>query len=340
MKDPRNNKRIIRQRQFAPQALQHPLDYYFDIFLRAKKAEGLRERTINDHHRHYKYFRDWLFVNFPILSIEELTADHIRQYIHYMLSERQQFQGHPSRGKNSKTIGLSPATVNIRTRTLRCFLKFLFTEDYIKKDISKSIKMQRIEEDTIGGFSKEEMLALLSAPNQREYVGFRDYVLMLFLFDTGMRINEALHVTSENVNFTDRLIIIPASLSKNRKSRSIPMSLKTSDLLHELHKENQVNFGEGVDYFFLSNYGEQLKHRQAHARIQRYGKQANIQDTRVSPHTFRHTFATFYMRNGGDPFSLQKILGHSTMDMVRKYIQLDMKDLQNKHEQNSPIALL
>jgi integrase/recombinase XerD len=341
MSDPRRSKVVIRERKLAPKVIHHPLDHYFEIFFRAKKAEGLRERTLKDHQQHYGMFKNWLLFNHPSLTLESMTSDHIRQYIQYMLYERQQYTGHPIlEKKKNQPIGLSPSTINIRTRTLRCFLRFLHQEDYLKKDICKSIKLQKVEQDTIEGFSKEEMLSLLSVVNQREYVGFRDYVLMVLLFDTGMRINEALSIRVENVDLTDRTIIIPASVAKNRKSRTVPITMKTSDLLHDLYTENELAFGKDVEFFFYANYGNPLTYQQAYTRIRHYGRLAKINYARVSPHTFRHTFAKFYVLNGGDPFTLQKILGHSTMEMVRKYIQLNLKDLKDKHELNSPMAKL
>ncbi|TCP54435.1 phage integrase family protein [Tumebacillus sp. BK434] len=68
-----------------------------------------------------------------------------------------------------------------------------------------------------------------------------------------------------------------------------------------------------------------------------YGELAGIRNKRVSPHTFRHTGALFYILNGGDPFSLQKILGHTDMSMVRKYIQMTSADVKRQHNIFSPL---
>ncbi|WP_367618609.1 tyrosine-type recombinase/integrase [Shouchella rhizosphaerae] len=62
-----------------------------------------------------------------------------------------------------------------------------------------------------------------------------------------------------------------------------------------------------------------------------------MKNVRCSPHTFRHTFAKFYILNGGDAFSLMQIMGHSTLDMTKKYVRLFSTDVVNKHKQYSPI---
>ena len=71
--------------------------------------------------------------------------------------------------------------------------------------------------------------------------------------------------------------------------------------------------------------------------IKRIGKRAGIKNVRLSPHTFRHTFAKMWILNGSDAFSLQKILGHTTMDMVRNYVNLASSDIQIQHRRFSPL---
>src|SRR5271168_2940756 len=74
--------------------------------------------------------------------------------------------------------------------------------------------------------------------------------------------------------------------------------------------------------------------------MKRYGRQAGIEGVRVSPHTLRHTFAVMYIRNGGDSFSLQEILGHSTLEMTRRYVHLARRDVAEQHKKFSPMEAL
>ncbi|MGQ3480219.1 hypothetical protein [Paenibacillus sp. TY11] len=96
--------------------LHYPLDYYFGLFLRDK---GLEPRTLNDHKNHYRYLQRWLAENHPTLKLNELTADHVRQYVGHMLTEQTLYDGHPTLESHNTTKGLSPATMNVRTRTLK-----------------------------------------------------------------------------------------------------------------------------------------------------------------------------------------------------------------------------
>jgi len=295
----------------SPTPRNHPIDHYFEIFILAKKTEGLQPRTLHDHKNHYRYFQLWLVSYYPDLELKDVKADHLRQYVHYMMNEQQQFANHPSLHTHIKKQGLSPATVNIRTRSLRCFFKFLYHEGYTEQDIAKRIKLQKVDKDTIGAFSKEQMLQILAAPNQRDSTGFRDYVLLNLLFDTGLRIKEALSVTWQHIQQDPLTLIVSASIAKNGTSRTVLLTKRTLSLLMQLREANQAQHKLlKSEYLFLLNNGHPLKYHQAYERIRQYGVSAGITGVRVSPHTFRHTFAKMYMLNGGDLFILQKILAH------------------------------
>jgi integrase/recombinase XerD len=323
----------------AAVTLHHPLDHYFNVFLRAKETEGLKPRTLNDHKSHYRYLQRWLAERYPTLKLDELTADHVRQYVQHMLTERILYTGHPTLQDHNTTTGLSPATVNIRTRTLKCFLRFLHEEGYLPADLASRVKLQKVTEDTLGAFTKEQVLQLLAAPNQREYIGFRDYVLLTLLFDTGLRINEALNLTVDDLNSPNKTIAVSATVAKNGTSRVVPVTKRTVGLLAALTQENQKQFGKHCpSTVFLLNNGKPLTYNQAYERIRLHGDKAGITGVRVSPHTFRHTFAKLYVKNGGDLFTLQKILGHHDISMVRKYVQMCQRDLREQHEQSSPLA--
>jgi len=93
-------------------------------------------------------------------------------------------------------------------------------------------------------------------------------------------------------------------------------------------------------YLFISSEDQPMRRRNVQERLIVYGSKARLEGVRVSPHTFRHTFAKMYILRGGDPFSLQSLLGHSTLDMVRHYVNLWGSDLQKMHRQFSPVAHL
>lgn len=308
----------------------------FDQFIRAKRLEQLKPRTLQDHETHYKYLLRWLEkTHSEIKYIDEFNSQVVREYIDFMLRNEEEEKKSDQREVGSS---LSPVTVNVRLRTLKSFFRWLKTEGLCTEDPTANVKLLRTEMDTIKGFTSEQVALLLAQPDLNTYVGFRDYCLILFLLDTGARIQETLSTTVANIDFADHCVSFGAKTTKTRKSRIVPISQKTTNALKELIEENREQFSGTSDHLFLSIHGLPMDATTVRERLRTYGKAAGIEkQCRVSPHTFRHTFARFYIRNGGDVFTLQKILGHSSMEIVRKYVQMEQSDVNHAHAKFSPL---
>lgn len=291
-------------------------------FINYKKIEGLRERTINDHKLHFNYFNKWLLnldINYKEFCVSDINLQHCRDYITYMLNK-----------------GLSPVTINIRLRTLKCFLRFLEDEEIIHNKIAEKIKLLKVNNDNEQNLKEVHLKSLLKAIDRKTYTGFRDYVIIMVLLDTGCRISEGIAITKSQIDFNECTIYLLADKVKTRKGRRVPLSRKTVKLLNDLINLNSsVNDMEEI---FLSVYGTPFQAKSFRKRLQKYIKQALIPNNiKITPHSFRHYFAKNYILNGGDPFTLQKILGHSDMQMVRRYILMTDIDIKIKHNKYSPV---
>ncbi|MDD9312593.1 tyrosine-type recombinase/integrase [Cytobacillus firmus] len=287
----------------------------FDRFMAVKKTEALSSRTITDYYTNFEYFKKYLVED---LSADEIEIDTFRGFIGYMLHEME----------------LSPVTANVRIRTMRAFIRFCFTEGYIKNPIHESFKPVKTPEDTLESLTPAEIKKLLNVIDDEMYTGFRDKIIILVLLDTLVRISELVAIKRANVDLKAGFITLEAGETKTRKTSSVPLSSKTIKLLAEYMKETE-EFGD--DHLFLTYDGHKINPSTIRIILRDYGKEAGISNKRVSPHTFRHTGALLYIMNGGDPFSLQKILGHSHMNMVRKYIQMTDTDVRRQHNAFSPL---
>jgi integrase/recombinase XerD len=287
----------------------------FDRFMSFKKTEALASRTLADYYTNFEYFKEFIGED---LTVDEITTDLFRDFIGYMLHERE----------------LSPVTANVRIRTLRAFIRFCFTEGYISTPIHDKFKPVKTPEDTLESFSPTDIKKLLSIIDDELYTGFRDKVIIFILLDTLVRISELVAIKRCNVDLKGGFIQLEADATKNRKARTVPLSTKTIKLLAEYVKETEDFEAE---HLFLTYDGHQINPSTIRISLRDYGVKAGITNKRVSPHTFRHTGALFYVMNGGDPFSLQKILGHSHMNMVRKYIQMTDTDVRRQHNAFSPL---
>ena len=127
-------------------------------------------------------------------------------------------------------------------------------------------------------------------------------------------------------------------LGKGGKEREVPFGATAKQaLLQYLMRIGEI---PGQDLLFLNRFGGGVNRRTIQRQIQLYAEKAEIKGVRPSPHTLRHTFATQYILNGGDAFSLQKILGHSTLDMVRVYVDMANSNMTLQHKKFSPMDRL
>ncbi|CAM3912863.1 hypothetical protein GCM10009865_54390 [Aeromicrobium ponti] len=164
----RKGRKTVNLRSFQEEETFEPfrdkrLEELFHTFMRAKELEGLRERTLKDHRTNFKYFTGFLKKKYPQMEYaEEILTDTIRDYVYYMSREKKLWDDHTQASVRYKTDkkGLSPTTVNIRLRTLKCFFKFLKGEGHIPENPTARVKLLKTEQDTIAAFSKQQITDL------------------------------------------------------------------------------------------------------------------------------------------------------------------------------------
>ena len=311
----------------------YDLDVLFEKFCSALIAENAAAKTVENHRNFFKYFLEYLDMHGIAHDVRNVTKDLVREYLAWTMREKVKFDGHKFKPESSKTKGLSASSANNRLKTLRVFFKFLEDEGIIEVNEIKEVKYVKDDENEPDILSEDEMRALLKAPDLRRWADFRDYVLMNVLIDCFSRINETLQLKWENVDLSQGLITFRAETTKVRKSRTVPISKRTSRLLAELKKENEDFDSE---YVFLSNYGEPLTANHFRKRLKLHAKRAGI-TKRVHPHIFRHTSATMALEDGMDSTYLRLILGHTDDRSIRKYIHLSDRSIAEKHAKYTPL---
>lgn len=232
-----------------------------------------------------------------------------------------------------RSEGVADATIDKLFRGWRAFFNFLADNGFITVNPVDDIRLKS-EKRVIETFTKPQIKALLSAPNRNTFTGYRDYVLMSLLLDTGVRISEAAEIKLSDIRWKERQILV---YGKGRKERYVPFQ---HTLERHLNEYIMIRGKLDHDYLFVNINNGPFRVRGMQQTIRDHGLTANIRDVRVSPHTFRHTFAKYYVMNGGDPFSLQKILGHTSLEIVRMYVNLFSTDVSRQHAKFSPLERL
>jgi integrase/recombinase XerD len=307
------------------------LNEQINRFLHVKKVEKRSNKTIAAYAQTLNQFRKWFESN----GDSAITNDIIRSYIHYLTYDKAKWDDHPT--SPTGEIGLSATAINNFIRISKVFFNYLIKEQVISQSPLEGVKYQSQDNNTFEVFTDEDVLKLLASPNKRTYTGYRDYVFMLVLTDTGCRIGELTEAKVSDVDFKRRYINLRAETTKTNQARIVPISVKT---VKEI--ENLISFIniESDDYLWLTQFGERYYSDTFGKMLKKYGKKAGITGVRISPHTFRHYFAVKFLRSGGDPFALMRILGHASFDMTKRYVRYTEIDLSEQHAEASPVTNL
>lgn len=325
-------KRIaLREETTDKNLLQYNLSFQqaYEYFQSAKKSEGLRDKTLISYDEHYRFFMSWLKEesDYEITKANDLTAKVVREYINYMKEDHFNYK--------TKKYGLSDQTTNARLRFLKIFYNFLQKEDLVNSNPLSSVKFIKMDERPFEPLKEDEMQRLMNVPDTRHFPQFRDYVLMNLLYDSAMRIVEAINLTTDELDLKGRRIVLPADKTKGRRTRIIPLSNHVIKLLMELITENQTHFDN--KYLFLNWYGEQLCEDTFRRKLGRYVKKAGITKS-FSCHDYRRQSITEMLKNGASVFAVMAIAGHQQISTTKKYVHFDEDTIKNQHELYSPVV--
>jgi site-specific recombinase XerD len=238
---------------------------------------------------------------------------------------------------------------------LKRLLDFCVAESYI--DVVLRIERPKRLRAEIKVFTPEEMIRLRNVVIKENV---RDWAIFMLLNDTGLRASELCNLRADDFRWERQEVIIRPQIAKNKSFRIVPLSAS----LRALQRYRQVRGDDmaACDKFFLAFFttpvvaGAKRANRRNTGRlifcnsgltrnglfflVKKWGSLAGVSESRCSPHTFRHYFATQYLRQGGNILSLQRILGHSRLDVTERYLKFAAADVKTEHERFSPARTL
>jgi len=303
-----------------------------DTYQIQAKTEGKSPHTIRIYTTALSILQRFLERKGYSTDVTKIGPEEIREFISYLQNTRA-FMEHPFTGPQKK--GLTGHTVNCYLRALRAFWSWLEAEEFIDINPFNKIIIPKPPKKIMAPFSEEQIRTLLSVIDTKSATGFRDWTIILTLLDTGVRVSELTNLGLEDVNLVQRSLKVHG---KGNKERIVPIGVSVQRALAKYSNKYRPTPPYPLsDNLFLTRDGMSLTPNRVQSIIEQYASRANIQGVRASPHTFRHTFAVSYLRNGGDIFTLQRVLGHETLDMVQNYVCLAQSDLQEAHLRCSPV---
>ena len=212
---------------------------------------------------------------------------------------------------------ISPYTVVCKVRALKAFASWLLREGYTTCNILASLKLPKTPQKMIKPLTQDEIDSLICVQNPLAALGSRNIAILITFLDTGMRENELSGLYFEDAHIEKGFLKV---MGKGSKERILPIGALEQKVLwrYVLHFRPQPA-SDLNNFLFLTLDGKRLQPNAIKLLLKRWGKKAGV--PRLHAHLCRHTFATnFLIQKCGDIFRLQQILGHSTLEMVRRYV--------------------
>ena len=282
----------------------------FGDFIMSRKAKGLSDKTITTYKQQFAAVGKHLDTTIPI---DELTKQDLEKMISSM-----------------RDAGLAPNSIKSYTRTLKSFFSWCNEQGITRINIPLYKAAETVKET----YSDAELAVLLQKPNVRKctFAEYRSWVIVNLLLNNGCRAATIRNILIRDVDLPNRVIYLRHT--KNKKAQVIPLCDALCAVLREYLR---IRGGGDDDFLFPNESGTQLTENGLRCSIANYNNSRGIQKTSI--HLFRHTFARKYLVDcGGNAFTLQRLLGHSTLDMTKHYCNICDADIAKNYEKFSPLA--
>ena len=282
-------------------------------FLDEKEGRGLAEKTVKNYKQSVTYYFDYMGFNeeTPITAAERST---IFKWTNSM-----------------KIDAVKVASINHYVRDLRTFLYWCMDQNYLEP---YKVELVKGQEEELKFFPDDELELLLEKPRRSDsFVTWRTWAVVNWILDTGNRASTVCSIKIGDLDLKKRTYRILKA--KNKKVDYNPLSTANITVLKEYIRMFRANSDED-DYLFCNVGDEQLTPGALEQAFAKYCKDRGCSRTNI--HGLRHNFARAYVKKGGNMAKLQELLGHSTLEMSRKYVKLFNEDLQEGFEDLSPLA--
>ena len=231
--------------------------------------------------------------------------------------------------------GLSAATRRRRLASVRGFLRYLRDEGEREDDPASSLASPRRRRALPRVLSKDEVEALLKAPDPTKPLGSRDRAMLEIMYASGLRVSELVGLTTRQIDLRRGLVRV---LGKGRSERVVPLGSAALRTLESYLASDRGALGARGDVVFPGRAGGPLTRHAFWHRVRAMARTAGIRADRVSPHVIRHSFATHLVENGADLRTVQALLGHSDISTTEIYTHVARERLRKLYDQFHPRA--
>jgi len=307
----------IKRRITRATAQTLTLEDAFEAYVDEKKALNKAPATIKNIEGTYKVWTFYLERNGMSFDVKDVDEGYILSFSRHCLNE-----------------DMRATTLNHYLRDIRAFCYWCMEKCYIPKKFQiKLVTQQQTIKET---YTDEEKMKLIARPSKNAtFVEWRCWAVINFILATGQRAGTVCEMCLGDINYSKGEITIRKT--KTNKASIIPLSKALSVALKEYTRQWR-GISEDTDYLFPGIDDNKLTVNALKHSIAKYNRDRDV--NRTSVHAFRHTFAKDWIRNTGDVFRLQKMLGHSTLEMTRQYVNMFNEDLKEDFDEYNPLDRL
>ena len=322
-------------------------DFQLAEFMLFCRSRRLREKTMISYEQTLRLFERWCFEQLKIERVDTITESVIRRYItdlmergkySFYINDKKKDINYPERRRDFRNP-ISTTTINNYIRNLRVFFNWLMREDLICKNPMRRIQQLKNNRKAKEYICDEDFKRLISHLDKSYFSEHRDYVMIILMIDTGMRLGECSELLIEDINLAKKQVFLRAEITKGRKDRTVFFSPKTEHIVRRWiqYKDRYV---ESAYLFPVKHGGGSISVSNFETNFKKYLKRAGLKET-ISPHCLRNNFAKRCLMNGMDLFTLSKILGHSSVKVTEEaYLDLNSDDMQKRYQNFSPVAAI
>ncbi|MFO8086522.1 MAG: site-specific tyrosine recombinase XerD [Bacteroidales bacterium] len=285
-----------------------------------KLERNLSDNSIKAYLKDVHHLTVFLEDFYPDIKITELHLSHLKEFIAHL-----------------HALGISGRSQARIISGLKSFFGFLLLEDALQLDPSELLSAPKLGMKLPDTLSADEIKLMIQAIDLSKPYGERDKAMVETLYSCGLRVSELLSIKISNLYFDQGFIRV---IGKGDKERLIPIgphAQKQIDLyLHRVRSHQEITKGH-EDYVFLNRFGKQISRISVFTMVKTLARQAGIQKN-ISPHTFRHSFATHLVEGGANLRAVQVMLGHQSITTTEIYTHLDRHFLSETIREYHPMS--
>lgn len=281
----------------------------FEIFLRFER--NFSENTLDAYVRDIKKLKEYAEEDLENTGPDVISYDNLQEYI-FTLS-KQKFS------ERSQARWIS---------SIKAFFKFLLEDEFREDNPSALLEGPKLGLYLPDTLSLSDINKIIDAIDISSDLGQRNHCIIEVLYGCGLRVSELIDVKISNINFKENYIKV---VGKGNKTRFVPLAHYTAGLLQiyikEIRSKIKIN-KKHEDILFLNSRGTSMSRVIVFLIIKELTDKAGV-SKKISPHTFRHSFATHLMQNGADLRFIQEMLGHSSITTTQVYTHLKTEELRD-----------